>query len=187
MSRAQKIVLVAGVQIVVLLCIVGFGQWTVWTADTVQLRVSSVTDPQRLGEANPPVGYEVAKLDAEAIVIDVRRSADERSFYGDAYIELQRETDGAWSAIAVHDGRRRVADGTVLIDGYLTLYRGPGGWEATVMYGEAADVYASRSTLARMPSGPGHDIRVELRVNRYGSATPLRFIIDGEPYPLERR
>ena len=187
MSRARKIAIVAGLQVLVLLSILAFGQWTVWTADTVQLRLASPSDPQQL-DRPPPIEYEISTLDLSAIAPQLFADSGgvQKHLGEEVYVELARRDDGTWGAVGVHEGRHHSRDGTALIRGRLAYYADVASHEVRVMYDSIDFVIASESTLARMPSGSGHDIRVEARVNRFGHATPLRFVVDGQRYPLER-
>ena len=178
MTRAQKIAIVAGIQIVVLLSILGFGQWTVWTADTIALKLEAPTNPPDLRNAYA-VRYAISSVDRSGVTVDAGAS-------GDVYVELVRSPDGSWEAIAVHADRHHTRDGTVLLEGFLSPY-GPKAETSSyfLSLGKLEGVHVSAATAARLPSGSGRDIRVEVRVNRFGHGTPLHFVVDGRRYPLE--
>ncbi|HYM14727.1 MAG TPA: GDYXXLXY domain-containing protein [Dehalococcoidia bacterium] len=175
MRTSSKLLIVVAVQFAVLLSVIGFKQYTVWTADTVLLR-TTVSDPAQLAApGSAGVTYDISTVDRAAFPADV--------YGGEVWVELQRGADGYWRDVAVHQKRERAYAGTVLIKGQAT-WSYPGAGSIAMRYG-IEQVYAPAG--GALPAGSGHTVAVEVRVDRFGQATPLRFLVDGQPTELRRR
>src|ERR1700693_5287539 len=107
LSPAKKLAIVIAVQFLVLLSVIGFKQYTIWTAETVLLKTTPV-DPRDL------LRGDIVRVQYEISTIDLNEIAGDDQYGGTVYIELQRGDDGYWSAVALHGRRERSFDGTVL-------------------------------------------------------------------------
>jgi uncharacterized membrane-anchored protein len=175
-----KLVAVVALQVLILLSILGWRQYTLLTRDTVLLELQS-TNPQTIaGRDSAPLRYQISTIDVATLPGD-----DE--FTHNIYVELGEKADGAWQPLALHASRRRSYDNTALIKGQYSFYGGSLGRERyTVVYG-IEDVYVPDDAAAALPSGSGYTIAVEVKLDRYGQPDPVRFLIDGQPFPLEER
>ena len=185
MTPARKLALVAAVQILILLSIVGVRQWALWTGHTVVLKVATGDPRSLLRDQYPYVRYDISQIDPSGVRIFGK--AD-----GEVYVELQRGSDGYWHAVAVHDGRDHSLPGTVLIKGHALRppqYPGQAPGSADVIdvtYG-IEDVSIAQGSARDLPAGSSHAIGVEVQVDRFGQPAPRRFIIDGRGFDLRRR
>src|SRR3990172_261425 len=175
-----KLIAVVGLQVLILLSVIGFRQYTLMTRDTVLL-VLQTTDPQAIaGPDSAPVRYEISTVDVSTLPGD-----DE--FMHSIYVELGETEDGTWQPPALHGTRHRSYDNTAMIKGdYIYAGGSLGRQRYTVVYG-IEDVYVPDDAAASLPSGSGHTIAVEVKVDRYGQPDPVRFLIDGQPFELEER
>jgi uncharacterized membrane-anchored protein len=178
LSPAKKLAIVIAVQFLILLSVIGFKQYTIWTAETVLLKTTPV-DPRDL------LRGDIVRVQYEISTIDLNEIAGDDQYGGTVYIELQRGDDGYWHAMALHDRRERSFDGTVLIKGDATYYGPGGGSRITVNYG-IEQVYVPAGRGADLPSGRSHTVAVEVKVDRFGNAVPRRFFVDGQPFDLSR-
>jgi uncharacterized membrane-anchored protein len=177
MKPIVKLVLVVGVQVLLLLSLIGFKQYTVWTGETVLLKVQPV-DPRDLLRGD----YIDVRYEISTIYLDEVAGDDDVS--GRVYVELREDADGYWQAVAVHDRRERSFDGTVLIEGDVNSYRYD--QRIDVDYG-IEQVFIPEGSGSQLPFGDGHIVAVEVKVDRWGNAVPRQFSVDGEPFPLKRR
>ncbi|MBI5287783.1 MAG: GDYXXLXY domain-containing protein [Chloroflexi bacterium] len=175
-----KLIAVVAFQVLILLSVLGFREYTLLTRDTVLLKLQT-TDPQTIaGSDSRPVRYEISTVDVAALPGD-----DEFMHY--VYVELGERSDGTWQPLALHNRRDRSYDNAVLIKSDYSYYGGSVGRERyTLRYG-IEDVYVPDDAAASLPSGSGHTIAVEVKVDRFGQPEPVRFLINGEPYELEER
>jgi uncharacterized membrane-anchored protein len=172
-----KLAVVLGVQLFILLSLIGFKQYTIWTADTVLLKVQPV-DPHDLLDSNyTSVRYEISSLELDDLAGDDDPEAT-------IYVELQKQPNGYWEAVAVHDDRERSFDGTVSIEGEIDYrdYRNV----IEVHYG-IEDIFIPEGSASQLPTGEDHTVAVKVQIDRWGHSVPREFFIDGEPFPLERR
>lgn len=176
MTPGKKLLIVVAVQFLVLTSILAFKQYTVLTGTTVLLKTAPV-DPSDLVRGDfVAVRYEISTVDRDLVVDEYKYPT------GQVYVELQRGGDGNWRAVAVHTERKRSYNGTVLIKGdvegtrYDTL---------TIRYG-IEQVFVPEGSGAALPSGSGHTVAVEVKVDRFGNAVPRRFFVDGQPFELKR-
>ncbi len=176
MKPLVKLAIVAGLQIAVLLCIVGFKAYTALTAETIVLRTAEGR-PSALVSGSE-VTYDISLIEPYGAIWD-------DGAYEPVYVEMREGAQGRWTAIAVHDNRERTRDETVLIKADVTYQYRSTDAGARLRFG-IERIYIPASAAASLPSGDGHDIAVAVTVDRFGNATPKRFIIDGEPYPLRR-
>jgi len=175
-----KLIAVVAFQMLILLSVLGFREYTLLTRDTVLLTLQT-TNPQSIaGSDSGFVRFEISTVDVAALPGD-----DEFMHY--IYVELGERSDGTWQPLALHDRRDRSYDNTVLIKGEYSYYGGsPGRARYTLVYG-IEDVYVPDDAAASLPSGSGHTIAVEVKVDRFGQSEPVRFVVDGQPFPLEER
>ncbi|TAK56199.1 MAG: hypothetical protein EPO22_13840, partial [Dehalococcoidia bacterium] len=107
------------------------------------------------------------------------------------YVELERQDDGYWSAIAVHGGRNHIRDGTVIIRGHVQdpyySYAPPPSSEPLELRYGIEQIFIPEGSGADIPSGSGHTVAVEVKVDRFGNAVPRHFVIDGKEADLKRR
>jgi uncharacterized membrane-anchored protein len=177
MKPIVKLAIVVGVQLFILLSLIGFKQYAVWTADTVLLKAQPVDLHDLLRGDYVTVRYEISSLDLDDL-------AGDDDPFATIYVELQKQPDGYWDAVAVHDDRERSFDGTVLIEGE-TNYRDYRNL-VEVHYG-IEDVFIPEGSASKLPSGEDHTVAVEVKVDRWGHSVPREFYVDGEPFPLKRR
>ncbi len=184
-----------------LFSVLGFKQYTVWTGETVLLKVQPIDPHDLLRGDFATVEYEISRLDPASIAWD--ESAG-RCCGMPLYVELQQQDDGYWKAIAAHDGRTHTRDGTVLIRGkaqgdyYNYPERtgtGPAGAfdqptqlpsVVFIRYG-IEDIFVPEGSASQLPTGRDHTIAVEAKVDRFGNATPRHFVVDGARLDLRRR
>lgn len=179
MTPGKKLLIVVAIQFLVLMSVLAFKQYTVWTGETVLLKTTPI-DPRDLVRGDfVAVRYEISTIDRAKVADDYKYPT------GPVYVELQRGTDGYWNAVAVHTERERSYDGTVLIKG-----RVENGYQSSstisIHYG-IEQVFVPEGSGGDLPSGSGHTIAVEVKVDRFGNAVPRRFFVDGQPFELRRR
>jgi uncharacterized membrane-anchored protein len=179
MTPMRKLTVVVAVQLFVLLSVLGFGQYTAWTGETVLLKVQPV-DPQSLLRGDYiRVRYDISRLDMDELPGD-------DDFCCAVYVELRENEDGYWKAVAAHERRDHSFDGTVLLKGHFSEVSPAGVRVVEVVYG-IEEIFIPEGSGDQLPSGTDHTIAVEVKVNRFGYAIPRRFFVDGEPFELERR
>jgi uncharacterized membrane-anchored protein len=187
MTPARKLAIVVSVQLLVLFGVLGFKQYTVLTSDTVLLKVQAA-DPRALVSHSAAVTFDISSIapgDA-AWDRDAPRCCDAL-----VYVELQRQDDGYWTAIAVHGDRTHTRDGTVLIKGHVQsppyVYEPASLSQPLELRYGIEQIYIPEGSGADIPSGTGHTVAVEVKVDRFGNAVPRRFVIDEKPVDLRRR
>ncbi len=179
MTPIRKLAIVVGVQVLILLSVLGFKQYTIWTGETVVLAVAPV-DPRDLIRGDyMTVQYDISTLDPDKLAGDEYPSDR-------VYVELRESEGGTWDAVAIHDGRERSFDDTVLLKGDMKYRSFRNGDELTVDYG-IEEIFIPEGSGSQLPFGDGHTVAVEVKVDRFGNAVPRRFLVDGEPFELERR
>ncbi len=185
MTPARKLGIVVAIQLLILFGVLGFKQYTVLTSDTVLLKVQD-TDPRELLNRNAAVRYDISSISPGDVAWDedAPRCCD-----APVYVELQRQDDGYWTAIAVHGDRHHTRDGTVVIRGTVqdryTPF-GPPSPPFEIRYG-IEQIFIPEGSGADIPSGTGHTVAVEVNVDRFGNAVPRHFVIDGKNADLRRR
>lgn len=177
MKAWQKLLIVAALQFAILLSVIAFKQYTIWTGTTVLLRTAPV-DPRDLIRGDfIALRYEISTID--------RGTATGDWYPGnDVFVELRRGDDGYWSAVAIHGDRTHSFPGTEIIAGTVTSSY-PGS-PIQVHYG-IEQVFIPEGSGDQLPTGTGHTVAVEVEVDRFGNAVPRRFFVDGQPFKLERR
>lgn len=185
MTRGWKLALVAGAQIVILLSIIGVRQWAVRTGHTVVLKVATGDPRSLLQDQYPYVRYDISRIQRSSVRIAGK--AD-----GEVYVELQRGSDRYWHAVAIHDNGDHAFKGTVLIKGHALrppLYpaQAPGSADVIYVTYGIEDVSIAQDAARDLPADGGHDIAVEVRIDRFGQPQPRRFIVDGHAFGLHRR
>jgi uncharacterized membrane-anchored protein len=176
-----RLLAVAGIQLLILLSILAFKQYTVWTAETVLLKTEPI-DPRDLVGSYAVVRYEISTIDTAEV-------AGDNDVYGEVFVELREGEDGYWDAVAIHDGRDREFDDTVLIkgDAGYTYFSGNIAPKYNIRYG-IEEIFIPEASGSQIPSGTSsRPVGVEVRVDRFGSADPRSFIIDDESIDLEQR
>ena len=169
-----------GLQFVLLFGVIGFKQYTVRTGETVLLKVKLV-DPRSLFRGDyVRMSYDISTLDTARLAGD-----DYFDGKGTVYVELAPGDDRYWRAVAIHDTRRRVADGHLLIKGKVDR-SGPGtpGRTVRVRYG-VEEVFVPEGS-GRAVETSRADLGVEVKIDRFGNAVARRILIDGEPFELKR-
>lgn len=176
MSAARKLAIVVAVQFLVLFSVIGFKQYTVWTGETVLLKVQPVDPTDIIRGDYVRVRYDISTIDENALGGDDYVS-------GDVYVELQRGDDGYWHAVAVRNDRERSIDGTVLIKGNVIASRQfTQSRTKTVEYG-IEDIFVPKGSGKDLPRGASHAIAVKAKVDRFGNAVTQQLIVDGQPFP----
>jgi uncharacterized membrane-anchored protein len=180
MKAWQKLLIVAAIQFAILLSLIAVKQYAIWTATTVLLRTAPL-DPRDLMREDNALRYEISTIDRSTVTGDQYPYADA---YGDVYVELQRGDDGYWGAVAIHDDRTHSYPDTVIIKGELRT--GYSGGPLQMHYG-IEQVFIPEGSGSQLPTGTGHTVAVEVKVDRFGNAVPRRFLVDGQPFDLKRR
>ena len=186
MTPARKLAIVVAVQLLILFGVLGFKQYTVWTSETVLLKVQPVDPRGLLGGQSAAVQFDISRLSPGTVAWD--KDAPD-CCNSPVFVELQRQPDGYWTAIAVHGDNRHSRDGTVVIKGHVTTMYYPygrGSGTLEIRYG-IEQIFIPEGAATEIPSGTGHTVAVEVRVDRFGNATPRHFMIDGKFAKLERR
>ncbi len=178
LSPAKKLAIVVAIQFLILLSIIGFKQYTIWTSETVLVKTTPI-DPRDL------LRVDIVRLQYDISTIDLDQVSGDDQYGGEFYVELQRGDDGYWGAVALHGSRERAFDGTVLIKADTPFYRQSGDRRISVTYG-IEQVFVPEGAGDDLPSGRDHVVAVEVRVDRFGNAVPRRFIVDGQPFDLSR-
>lgn len=175
-----RLAAVVVLQALILLSVIAFKQYTIWTGETVLLRTLPVDPRDPLRGDYAVVRYEISQ-------IDLRDLAGDEYVDGDVYVELQEGDDGYWQAVAIHEDRERSYGGTVLIKGeiagasYLRTYS-----IYDIEYG-IEQVFIPEGSGAHVPSPGDDEVAVAVKVDRFGNAVPRHFVVNGEELPLERR
>jgi uncharacterized membrane-anchored protein len=174
-----RLLAVVGLQLLILLSIIGFKQYTVWTGETVLLKTQPYDLRDLLRGDYVTVRYDISTIDARTI-------AGDDDLYGDVYVELRQGADGYWEPVAVHNGREHEFDGTELIKGFAGYsYDGQSTYE--IEYGIEEIFIPEGSGDQIPPSTRERPVGVEVKVDRFGNAVPRHFVVDGVPLDLERR
>jgi uncharacterized membrane-anchored protein len=183
LTPARKLLIIVGIQFLVLLSVIGFKQYTIWTGETVLLRTTPI-DPQDLLRGDfVEVRYDISRLKRSDVEWD-----DAPACCGErVYVELEEQEDGYWTAVAVHLRRRHSRDGTVLIKGEAQGdYAEYEPSTVEIRYG-IEQIFVPEGSGGDLPSGRDHTVAVEVKVDRFGNAVPRRFFVDGQPFDLRRR
>jgi uncharacterized membrane-anchored protein len=175
MKPITKIAIVAAVQLFVLLSVLGFKQYTVWTGETVHLAVGPYDPRDPFRGDYVILTYDISRIDPVTL-------SGDRYAYGDVYVELREGDDGLWEAVAIHDDRERDFDGTVLIKGESD-YRSSG--LLRVEYG-IEELFIPEGSGSDIP-WDRDDLAAEVKVDRFGNAVLRHLLVDGEKLDLERR
>ncbi len=187
LSPAKKLLIIVAVQLLVLLSVIGFKQYVIWTSETILLK-TTVTDTRNL------LSGDFAEISYAISTIDLDEVAGDDQYGGEVFVELQRGDDGYWFAVAVHGRGERTFDGTVLVRGDAGGFFDDalGGWRPTssgvirVRY-DIEQIFVPEGSAAALPTGSGHVVAVQVRVDRFGDAVPEHFVVDDEPFALKRR
>ena len=182
MSALRKLGIVIAIQAVILLGVIGFKQYTVWTGETVVLETVPIDPRDLLRGDYVTVRYEISTLDTGDL-------AGDDSIDDTVYVELRREDDGYWRAVAVHEDRRRDFDDTVLLKGKVTYQRGGFSRDDdayNIDYG-IEEIFIPEGSGRTIDEQRSRSLAVELKVDRFGNAVPRHLLVDGERLDLERR
>lgn len=167
---AVKLIVVVAMQVLILLSVIAFKQYTVWTGETVLLKTAPIDPRDPLRGDYVTVLYEISRLDS-------RELAGDAYVYGEAFVELREGDDGYWEAVAIHEERERAFDGTVLIKGAVKSQYFDG--RATVYdieYG-IEDVFIEEGSGVDLPVGADADVGVEVKVDRFGNAVAREIVV----------
>lgn len=186
MSPARKLAIVVAIQLLVLFGVLGFKQYTVLTGDTVLLKAQPIDPRELAGATAGAVRFDISRLSPAAVAWD---NDAPRCCNAPVYVELQRQADGYWTAVAVHGDNRHTRAGTVVIKGTVGSTYAPYGGAlqpVEIRYG-IEQIFIPEGSAANIPSGTGHTVAVAVKVDRFGNAVPLHFVIDGNSAGLKRR
>lgn len=175
-TRTVRFFGVVGFQFLLLLAVIGFKQYAVWTGETVRLAVQPL-DPRSLFRGDyVHFTYDISRLDLAALGGD-----DYFSSGATVYTELVPGDDGLWHAVAVYHQHRPTPDGHLLLKGKVQSAPGFSAQDQSirVTYG-IEDVF--------VPEGSGRDIEavrsglsVEVTVDRFGNGIARRILVAGRP------
>lgn len=186
MTPLTKIAMVIGSQLLVLAAILGFKAYTALDTQTVVL-MTRVDEPSTLVSED---GSNVRQV-AFAVEYIPRNSSlwDDEAYDDDVYIEIAESAADTWEVVRILGDRDRTRDGTVILRAQREYGRyDPSATDASsTLRVEFRDIYIPSRAASDVPDGDGYRVAVELSVDRFGNATPQRFIIDGEPVALARR
>ena len=183
MTPAKKLAIVVAIQLLILFGVLGFKQYTVLTGETVLLKVQPM-DPRDLVQSNrTTVRYDISSISPGEVVWDEDAP---RCCEAPVYVELQRQDDGYWKAIAVHGGRDHTRDGTEIIRGEVQDAYAPEWQTIEITYG-IEQIFIPEGSGGSVPSGSGHTVAVAVKVDRFGNAVPRYFLVDGARLDLKRR
>jgi uncharacterized membrane-anchored protein len=115
----------------------------------------------------------------------VSRSLLDESIEGSGFVELREGADGYWHAVAVHDNREHDFDDTVIIKGKPDYRWSRGNDAFTFDYG-IEELFIPEGSGGQIPFGPGAEVAVAVKVDRFGNAVPRHFVVDGERFDLKR-
>lgn len=175
-----RLAAVAALQALLLLSIIAFKQYTIWSGETVLLKTVPVDPRDPLRGDYAVVRYEISQLDSRGL-------AGDRYVGGEVYVELREGDDGYWHAVAIHEDRERSFDGTVLIKGRVTSASHLRGYVIyNVEYG-IEQVFIPEGSGAQIPFPGDDEVAVAVKVDRFGNAVPRHFVVNGEELPLKRR
>jgi uncharacterized membrane-anchored protein len=186
MSPAKKLAIVVAFQLLVLFSIIGFKQYTVVTGETVLLKVQPIDPRGLLGGNSADVQFDISRLTPGVVVWD---DDAPRCCQAPVYVELQRQDDGYWTAIAVHGDRTHARDGTELIRGTVQSTIEPYSRMSQpldIRYG-FEQIFIPEGDAGGVPFGTSHTVAVAVKVDRFGNAVPRYFLVDGARLDLERR
>ncbi len=180
MTPGRKLLAIVALQFLILLSVIGFKQYTIWTSETVVLKTTPI-DPRDLLRGDfVSVSYEISTIDLDKV-------AGDDQYGGQIYVELQRGDDGYWHAVAVHGPREHSFDGTVLLRGYVEGTFAPASTGTIRVHYGIEQVFVPEGSGGDLPAGRDHTVAVEMKVDRFGNAVPRRFLVDGQPFDLRRR
>ncbi len=182
---AARLTAIALIQITILLSILAFKQYTVWTSDTVLLRVGQLVPIEVQSGDYVTARYEISSVDS------LGRNRDGEAFYGTVYVELTESADGYWRAEAIHDRRDRDDDKNVLISGDVGYpYYDPGvqiiDYATYEISYDIEWLFVASDDAGSPPTAAASGIAVEVRLDRFGNAEPLRLFVDGRAYDVEK-
>lgn len=176
LTPLKKLAIVAGIQLLILASVIGFKQYTLWTGETVLLKVQPVDPRDPFRGDYFTVRYEISEID---------RSLLDEYIDGSGFVELREGADGYWHPVAVHDNREREFGGTVIIKGKpdYTWYQG----DETIEFDYGIEeLFIPEGSGDQIPFEPGTEVAVAVKVDRFGNAIPRYFVVDGERFDLRR-
>ncbi len=179
MTPAIKLAIVVGMQLAVLLSIVGFKQYTIWTGETVVLRVAPIDPRDPFRGDYFTVRYDISTLDSDQLAGDDYVSED-------VFVELQKGDDGYWDAVAIHDDRERTFEGTHLIKGKHDYDRWTRQDDGIALSYGIEEVFIPEGSGEQLPFGESDSVGVAVKVDRFGNAIARHFVVDGEQFDLRR-
>jgi uncharacterized membrane-anchored protein len=178
MTPAKKLLIVVAIQALILGSVIAFKQYTVWTGETVLLRVQPVDPRDPFRGDYITVRYEISDIDIP------RGASDDWEYIGESgYVELEEGRDGYWHAVGLHDTRTRSRPDTVLIKARVDSRSF--GESLRLRFG-IEDVFIPEGSGDQLPWGRDHIIAVKVKVDRFGNAVAQGFHVDGEPFHFER-
>jgi uncharacterized membrane-anchored protein len=165
---AVKLAVVVGFQFVLLLSVIGFKQYTSWTAETIVLRTEPIAADSLDPGSHITVRYEISSLDS-------RDLSGDYAPYGEAYVELREGDDGIWNAVAVHWQHDASFDDSELVKGEFQYAGGGRGYETyDVTYG-IEDVRIPDEGIS-IPAGGEIALAVAVDVDRFGNVVGHRVV-----------
>ena len=179
-----RLAVVIAIQLLILLGLLGFKQYTVLTAETVVLRVPQPVDLRDLFRGDyATLRYDISRLNLSQL------EGDDDFGHGDrVYVELVKGDPG-WQPVAVYRDRHQEHKPSVVLKGKVASRSYSGGPDSlSVEYG-IEDIFVPEDTgeaIQRLTIRDGI-LSMEVKVDRWGNGIARRLLLDGEPYKFERR
>lgn len=185
----RRLFVVALVQTLILLAMIGLRQWTLATGIPVTLETQPI-DPRSLFSGDyVRLNYKVSDLRLEEL-------AGDRIFKRHDTVFVVLAPDGEyWKAISVHHGRPRPGDGQAVIKGSVE-YTGDTIWDAArnkavevkhvhVKYG-IEDYFVQEGTGRELERPKqGEKVSIQVAVDRFGNAGIKAVLVNGRPKTIE--
>jgi len=175
MSNRKTLYAFAGavlVQMLILAAVPGQQMYTLMTGRTVVLRTAPVDPYDVMSGYYVTLSYEISRFDR----VPGSKAFDGQEDGTPLYVVLCQGEDGFWQAESVHKARPDVAADRIVIKGRKS-------WR-TIEYG--IETYyipeAARGTIEDDLRQHARDVRIEVKVDRFGRAALVRLLIGDRVY-----
>lgn len=167
------------VQFILLSSVIAFKQFTIWTGETVVLRVEPL-DPRDLFRGDyVRLRFAISRIDPAAV------GGDDDIGYDSIWVELVPGEDGIWQPAAIWRRRPTLADGHVAIKGDIIGVPYSTSPFVEVEYG-VEDVFIPAGAGRTIETATG-TVTLETKVDLFGRAIARRILIDGRPFEVKER